>query len=212
MTDQKEKSNDKNVTMHNDIVEDGSENRHAILEAVLFMQGAPVALAKIAEIMDITREDVSEAVSELASAYEDRSAGLRIIEHEDRVQMVTSSAQSQTIESFTKKQLEGPLSQAALEVLAVIAYRGPLTKPDIEAVRGVNCSFTLRNLTLRGLIERVPHPTDSRTKLYRVTIDCVKHMGIDSVQDLPHFAELTSDRRIDAVLYGERVEDMDEEV
>ncbi len=175
----------------------------ATLEAVLFMHGVPVKLSRLSEILGMSRQDILESAQILAQSYEERSAGLRILITEKEVQMVTEKNQGEIIEKFTRKELEGELSSAALEVLAIIAYRGPLSKPDIEAIRGVNCSFTLRNLLLRGLVERSPHPTDSRTKLYGTTLDLVRHLGLASREELPHYEELAGDRRIDAVIYGE---------
>ncbi len=192
---------------HSDVTPEDKKRHGATLEAILFVHGSPISYSRIAEVLGVSRNHAVEIVEYLADDYNTRESGLQVIVHDQTVQMVTHKAHAHVIEGFIKKQLEGNLSQAALEVLAVVAYRGPLSKPDIEAIRGVNCSFTLRNLSLRGLIERAPHPTDSRTQLYRVTMDFVRHVGVESLQDLPHFDQLISDRRIDAVLYGEQLED-----
>lgn len=182
-----------------------SENQPSVqsmVEAVLFMHGAPVALSKIVDIISADIETVRTAVATLSQEYDARHAGLCVILKDDNAQIVTSAQHAEVIENFTRKELEGDLSQAALEVLAIIAYRGPLTKPDVEAVRGVNCSFTLRNLLLRGLIERIAHPTDKRTKLYRATFDFLRTLGLTEMKDLPSFEELAGDTRIDAILYS----------
>ncbi len=177
-------------------------NQNMLLEAVLFMHGAPITLARLEEIMTCSRQDVEDEVEKLKLSYEERQAGLRVLVVNGSVQIVTHPDAAEVIEKFKRRDLEGQLSQAALEVLAIIAYRGPLSKPDIEAVRGVNCSFTLRNLLLRGLIERIPHPTDQRLKLYTPTMDMVRSLGYSSLEELPAYEELVSDKRIDAVLYG----------
>lgn len=179
----------------------------ASLEAILFMYGVPVKEARLCEIMDCSTDFLRKHVAALAQQYDKRGAGLTILVAHDTVQMVTHAKQADMIAQFTKKELEGDLSQAALEVLAVIAYRGPLAKPDIEAIRGVNCAFTLRNLLMRGLIERRPHPTDHRTQLYRTTTDLLRVLGITSTSELPHFDDLAGDHRIDAILYSNHSED-----
>lgn len=190
--------------------EEINEDTLATLEAVLFVQGAPVKETSLAEILDCSTAEVHVHVEALANSYKERHAGLTILSENKSVQMVTHTQQAESISAYTKKELEGDLSQPALEVLAVIAYRGPIAKPDIEAIRGVNCSFTLRNLLLRGLIERRPHPTDHRTQLYRTTMDFLRVLGIEDASALPHFEQLAGDHRIDAILYSDQAENVDD--
>lgn len=197
----------KDVQSDQEHTQEEGQIEQASLEAILFMYGAPIKITKVCEILAAPRKDVLESCQDLAKEYTDRSAGLRIIIHEDSLQMVTEKSQHEMIEKFTKKELEGDLTNPALEVLAIVAYRGPLSKPDVEAIRGVNCSFTLRNLLLRGLIERVPHPTDKRTKLYHVTHDFLRSLGLESIEQLPHWEKLVGDKRIDAILYGQSDEE-----
>lgn len=182
-----------------------------MVESILFMHGTPVTWARLEKICEITRHELQDIVESLRTSYEERSAGLRILVVEDRIQMVTHPDCAEVIEKFKRRDLTGELSNAALEVLAIVAYRGPLSKPDVEAVRGVNCAFTLRNLLLRGLVERVDHPRDQRTKLYRTTIDLVRSLGYQTIEELPYYNELVSDKRVDAVLYGEQSDSNEEE-
>ena len=179
----------------------------ATLEAVLFMHGTALKNQRLAEIVEQPPDVVRHHVRALRDAYDKRGGGLTILLANDTTQMVTHSNQAKIIERFTRKELEGELSQAGFEVLAIIAYRGPIAKPDIEAIRGVNCSFTLRNLLLRGLVEHVAHPTDHRTKRYRVTGDVLRVLGIDKPEDLPAFETLARDHRIDAILYNQESPD-----
>jgi len=136
--------------------EDESHDKEilSMIEAVIFMYGVPVKELRLAEILERPVEEIREAIEKLKKEYDDRKSGLSIMHVDEKVQIVTSKEQTKVIEKFTKKELEGDLSQAALEVLAIVAYRGPITKPDIESIRGVNCSFTIRNLLLRGLISK----------------------------------------------------------
>jgi len=94
------------------------------------------------------------------------------------------------VHKLVKNDLEEDLSRATLEVLAVVAYRGPISRAQIEEVRGVNCSFTLRNLLMRGLVERVENPNDSRSYLYKISFDFLKHLGLGNVKELPNYEEL----------------------
>ena len=92
--------------------------------------------------------------------------------------------------------MQESLSKAALEVLAVIAYRGPIARAEIEAVRGVNCSVTVRNLLMRGLIDRYENADDSRGYLYSVSFPFLRELGLSSVAELPDYETLTHDERL----------------
>ena len=173
------------------------------IEAILFMYGREISCKRIAELTGEMEEKVKMLVQKLQEDYELRNAGLRIMITNHIVQMVTHPDVSDTIEAITKKEIEGPLTPVSMEVLSIIAYRGPIGKIDIEAIRGVNCSFTLRNLLRRGLIERVDNEAHKRSQSYYVTVDFLRILGVQSVQELPEFVELSTDKRIDAVLYNE---------
>ncbi len=174
------------------------------IEAIVFMHGVPVKETRLAEILDETLENIQKAIGDLKTEYKNRNSGLSILHTDKEVQIVTNKEQSEIIQKFTKKELEGDLSKAALEVLAIIAYRGPITKSDIETIRGVNCSFSLRNLLLRGLISKKPHPTDFRTQIYAITPDFYRFLGISDKEELPDYKKLVGDYRIDVILRGEQ--------
>ncbi|MFA5986884.1 MAG: SMC-Scp complex subunit ScpB [Parcubacteria group bacterium] len=176
----------------------------AMIEAILFMYGKDVSFARIAELVEGTEDAVKEQVLKLQEIYASRDGGLQIMIKDDHVQMVTHPAVADMIEQITKKEIEGPLTPVAMEVLSIIAYRGPIGKVDIEAIRGVNCSFTLRNLVRRGLIEHVRVDEGRRAQRYQVTMDFLRILGIATVEDLPEFIELSTDKRIDAILYSEQ--------
>lgn len=178
-------------------------NPIAILESLLFMYGTDVSFSRIGELLELSDEEVAEIVRELQEEYNTRkSNGMRIVVQDKKVQMVTHPDSAVIIEKMTKKELEGPLTPVAMEVLSIIAYRGPINKVDIEAIRGVNCAFTLRNLLRRGLIERTKSD-DKRLQRYQTTIDLLRILGVESVATLPEYEELSHDKRIDAILYNE---------
>ena len=104
--------------------------------------------------------------------------------------MVTAGENSELVDKFLKADVEGELSRAASEVVSVIAYRGPISRAEIEEIRGVNCSFTLRHLMIRGLIERINKPDDARAYLYKISFDFLKTLGVERVEDLPKYEEL----------------------
>jgi len=183
------------------------QNIVAILESVLFMYGRDISFSRIGELLDLSDDEVKNAVEELQKEYKERkNIGLHILVQDEQVQMVTHPDSATIIEQITKKELEGPLTPVASEVLAIIAYRGrgPINKIDIEAIRGVNCSFTLRNLLRRGLIEQSISDDGRHLQQYKTTIDFLRVLGIDSVNELPEYEELSHDKRIDAILYNEQ--------
>lgn len=159
----------------------------AALEALLFLHGESLSIQKIAAYLHMDEADVRvlcEAYTR-ASAVEDR--GCMLIQKGDAYQLVTKPAFGSLLEEFAKQDLKEDLTPAAIETLSLVAYFGPLTRAHIDFVRGVNSSFTLRNLLMRGLIER--KATKGNTYAYEVTFDFLKHMGISKQDDLPGFSE-----------------------
>ena len=186
------------------------QNIVAVLESVLFMYGREISFSRIGELLELSEDEVSGIVEQLQKEYEGReNCGLHIIVKDKQVQIVTHPDSAVIIEQITKKELEGPLTPVASEVLAIIAYRGPINKIDVEAIRGVNCSFTLRNLLRRGLVERVTSDDSRHLQQYKTTIDFLRVLGIDSVDELPEYEELSHDKRIDAILYNEKIDNND---
>jgi segregation and condensation protein B len=162
----------------------------ASLEAILFAAGEPVEINKIAEFLEIKIEICEGILKNLADYYIKSGRGLSLIFKQGKVQMVSSKEYGDVVSKFLKKELTTELSAAAAEVLAVVAYRGPVSRYHIEQIRGVNCSFTLRNLAMRGLIERVDNPMDSRSYLYQISFDFLKNLGLSKIEELPEYEEL----------------------
>jgi segregation and condensation protein B len=167
------------------------------LEAALFVSGEPVTLDRLEKVLGLTATELSELTTSLQEKLEhDESSGLQLIRHARGLSLVTKGLYAPFMEQLTKAAIQETLSRAALEVLAIIAYRAPIARSDIEAIRGVNCSFTLRNLLLRDLIERIGNPEDSRGYLYQPTFKFLQSLGISSVADLPDFETLKDDERL----------------
>ena len=128
-----------------------------------------------------------------------------LIENQKEVQIATKPENAHFVESLTKSALQESLSKAALEVLSIIAYRSPITRSEIDAIRGVNCSYTLRNLLLRDLISREGNPGDSRGYVYRPTLRFLQVLGIETVEKLPDYETLSQDERLKMILEQEDI-------
>lgn len=166
------------------------------IESVLFVSGEPVKISRIVKAVGASPDEVEMALAALQGEYS-RGRGMVVIRKEDAVQLATSPENAEIVASLVKSEIQEGLSRASLEVLAIVAYRGPMSRLDIEAIRGVNCSFTLRTLLMRGLVERVDNPNDSRSYLYKISFDFLKKLGLESVNQLPDFEVLSKDRRVE---------------
>lgn len=165
------------------------KNLSAAVEAILFVYGEPMALARLAAAADASEEETRSALAELAQKLDGR--GLILIEKDGAWQMGTHPSYAPFVERLARDQFGAELSRPALETIAVIAYKGPISRADIEYIRGVNSSFTLRALLMRGLIERTENPRDSKGFLYRASMDFLKHLGLVRMEDLPRYEELS---------------------
>ena len=105
----------------------------------------------------------------------------------------TAKELSPLIEQLTKEELTKDLGKAGLETLSIILYQGPITRADIDYIRGVNSQFIVRNLLIRGLVERVENPKDARSFLYKTTLDLLSHLGISKIEELPEYAQVRED-------------------
>ncbi len=158
------------------------------IEAVLFYRAEPVKKSKLAELFSVSLADVDSALQNIATAFTGRGIQLAVTDSE--AQLVTAPEMSALIENIRKDELSSDIGKAGAETLAIILYRGPLSRIEIDRIRGVNSTFILRNLLIRGLIERRPHPTDQRSYTYAVTPSLLNHLGISSREALPEFAEM----------------------
>jgi segregation and condensation protein B len=159
-----------------------------IVESVLFVADEPITIAQLAEILQSKRSFVKKAVRLLADEYRER--GLRIQYEGERVQMVTAPGTAPYVERLLGLQLSGKLSVASLETLAIIAYQQPITRPQIESVRGVNCQGVLKNLLARGLVEETDRlDTVGRPIVYGTTFEFLQYFGLENLAQLPELEE-----------------------
>lgn len=161
------------------------------IESLLLFKGGAVPIKELVEALKVPEEEVVEALRTLKTELEGR--GIRLIEEGTRVALGTAPETKALIESVRRDELEGQIGRAGLETLSVIIYQGPVSRADIEYVRGVNVSTTLRSLLMRGLIERIDHPTDARSFQYQITPELVAYFGLSSISELPNYAAVKAE-------------------
>lgn len=166
------------------------------IESLLFTNGEPLAISRISKLIGVSETEVDAALGILGERYLDPLSGLMLVRHGKSVEIATRAENAGPIEELIRTDREENLGKATLEVLAIVAYRGPVTRAKIDAIRGVNCSFALRTLLLRGLIDRHPNPLDNREYEYAPSFRLLELLGIGSLSELPGYAELSRDVRI----------------
>lgn len=156
------------------------------VEAILFASGEAVSLDRIAQVLDVDRQTAGRLLQSVMDRFNGGDGGLRIVRLEDRYQMCTNGEYGEIVRKALDLHRNTPLSQAAMEVLAVVAYNQPVTKAFVERIRGVDCSGVLGSLTMKGLIEeqgRLELP--GRPLLYGTTPDFLRCLNISSLLELP---------------------------
>lgn len=157
------------------------------IEGILFLYGEPISVKKLAAIIGASNADVLAVLENLK--HECESRGIRLILKDDEWQMVTAPELSKLLLELIKSEYSENLSRAALEVLSIVAYKGPIIRAEVEFIRGVNSVYSLRNLLMRGLIEKKDNPKDGRSHIYTVTFDFLRYFGFTDIKDLPQYEE-----------------------
>ena len=157
------------------------------LEAYLFFKGEPVTLKEIIRDLKIADEEVSVAIGVLEKEHKNQKRGIVLVQYDGVVTLGTHPETSDIITQLTKEELQRDLGKSALETITIILYQGPITRSKIDHIRGVNSNFILRNLLMRGLVSRVPDPTDERSFVYTASLDLLTHLGVTKIEDLPDF-------------------------
>ena len=169
-----------------------------IIEAILFASNKPLTVRKLAELMDVKNDEVEDALEALRERLNEGS-GLMLQEYGKELELVTKPEAAEVVKKIIKDEEQAELTRASLEALTILAYRGPMTRPELEQIRGIQSSLILRNLMIRGLVEqkddeRLGQPT------YAVTFDFMNHLGLASVKDLPDYETLRGNAAISDVL------------
>lgn len=158
---------------------------HAKMEALLFYYGEPMQTKKMANVLGIKKEKCEAALLEWETTLKNNgSCGVTLLRSNDMVQLATKPELKDIGEKVLKEEIRENLTPATLETLALVAYLGPLPRSTVDYIRGVNSSFTLRNLVMRGLVDR---DQEGNMYSYRPSFAFLKHMGIEKTGDLPEF-------------------------
>lgn len=156
----------------------------AQVEALLFALGRPVGRAELAKYIGSDENTLAEAIKTLAS----RTGGVVVVDDGTMLELRVADVASSLIEKVRKDEYSRELGRAGQETLSAVLYRGPLTRSEVDFIRGVNSTQTLRTLTMRGLLRRVPNPRDERSFLYEPTTELLSTLGVVRSEDLPDYA------------------------
>lgn len=163
------------------------ENLGAIIEAILFVSGDPVRVDALAHAMNLTVSELNDALEALADHLALENRGIQLNRSGETVFLSIRPQFAPQVETFLQPLQKQPLSQAVLETLSIIAYRQPVTKGDIEAVRGVKCDYSVQSLLNKGFIEECGRrETLGRPILYQTTDAFLQHFGMETLGDLPN--------------------------
>src|SRR3989339_1614293 len=166
------------------------------IEATLFFKGEPTSRKKLAEFLGVGQAEINEALEKLKENLNGR--GVVLQEKENDIVLGTSPELSDLIEKLQKEELNKELSKASLETLSIILYKNGVSRAEIDYIRGVNSSFTLRALSVRGLVEKSIDPKDNRRYIYKPSFELMSYMGIKSLEELPDWAEVNGSIEIAA--------------
>lgn len=160
----------------------------ARLETLLFVAPGTVTLSQLAATLEVTTRAVKKSLAELETQYQQR--GLRIQRHAGRVQLTTAAEMAPLVERFLDLEITSRFTSAALEALAIVAYQQPVTRPQVDAIRGVNSDSVLKNLLNKGLVQEVGRTEGpGRPILYSTTSEFLQHFGLNSLDELPPLSE-----------------------
>lgn len=159
------------------------------IESLLFIAAKPLTIKKLANLIEVKEKEVEEAVRALKEKYNQKESGIQIMSDGKDIQLITNPENSKIIKEYLKDETTGELTRPSLEALTIIAYRGPMTKLELEQIRGVNCSLILRNLLMRGLIEAAEDKTRAQT-VYKATFDFLRFLGLRELSELPDYEKL----------------------
>ncbi|HEY4515837.1 MAG TPA: SMC-Scp complex subunit ScpB [Candidatus Paceibacterota bacterium] len=160
----------------------------AKIEAVLFKKNGPVEIRELCSILDVKENEVIDGLHKLKENLEGR--GVTLLENSTEYSLVTSKQASPIIEKMVKDEIGKDLGKAGLETLSIVLYKGPIARKEIDYIRGVNSTFILRSLMVRGLVERTESREGSRGPLYKTTSELLSFLGLSKIDDLPEYDQV----------------------
>ncbi|OHA33061.1 MAG: hypothetical protein A2928_00755 [Candidatus Taylorbacteria bacterium RIFCSPLOWO2_01_FULL_45_15b] len=155
------------------------------IEALLFWRNEPLSREYIAKAIGVGMDEIEIAITSLKGALANR--GIVLVVHDDILTLGTSPHMSKIIENLAKEELARDLGKAGLETISMILYYGPLSRKEIDYFRGVNSQFIVRNLLIRGLIEKAEGKPSERSTYYQTSVALLGHLGITDIRDLPEY-------------------------
>lgn len=158
----------------------------ARIEALLFFKGEPVSIGFLATTLKVSEDEAQAGVDVLGETLKTARRGIIVLRNGDEVMLGTEPTMGALIEGIIKEELTKDLGKAGLETLAIVLYRGPVARSEVNYIRGVNSNYILRSLLVRGLIEKVEGST-ARSTMYRPTFELLSYMGVSKVEDLPEY-------------------------
>lgn len=173
------------MDIHNEI-----KKTAQLIEAFLFWKGEPVTVRELSKSLQLEIQLIDTALDYLGSQETCQDKGIVVVRYEDKVTLGTHPVVSATIEELTKEELSRDLGKSALETLAIIVYQGPVKRSQIDYIRGVNSQFILRNLLVRGLIDRSVDTSDERSFVYSPSLELLSHLGVGHVKNLPEYEKV----------------------
>ncbi|MEK7481719.1 MAG: SMC-Scp complex subunit ScpB [Patescibacteria group bacterium] len=176
-----------------------SASLSAKIEGILFTATAPLSARQLAKLTGAKDAEIAAALTALEERYTDDASGLVVIHRGAEVILATKPELGELMRSFLKEQVSGELTRPQLETLTIIAYRGPVTKAELELIRGVICSLIVRNLLMRGLIDE-RQDAAMHTEVYEPSFEFLRYLGVKSTAVLPQYEELHKHPDIEAVL------------
>ncbi len=169
------------------------ERLKLVLESLLFINETPIETSELSQILEVGKKELEKALEELSSQYQARHSGICIVKVAGGYQMCTSSESEPWVKKMYRERGKQKLSTAALETLAIIAYKQPITRIEIEGIRGVNIDGVVRNLTDLGLIKISGRKeVVGRPFLYITTRKFLEYFGINSLKDLPKLEDFVA--------------------
>ena len=169
------------------------------LESILLISDKAIKIKELRKKLEINKKEVKELIRLLEEKFNQDNSGIHIALASDKLQFTTNPSSKTIIKEFVKEELNSNLSDASMETLTIIAYRGPITKSELEQIRGVNCSIILKNLLIRNLIE-VKLDKEKMSETYTTTLEFLKYLGINKTSELPDYEKLHSNEIIEKIL------------
>lgn len=178
------------------------------LEAILFFKGESISIKKLSSILEISEEEIKETIQNLKNNLENR--GIVLLEKENEISLGTNPEISTLIENLQKEELNKELSKSSLETLSIILYKNGVSRSEIDYIRGVNSSFILRALSVRGLIEKSLDPKDTRKIIYKPSFELLSFMGVKNVEELPDYEKVNTSISAEIDNLNQEIKDAEE--